>query len=42
MLEENMIDALYDVQSFDLEAVNSYKVNKNHHGMSSSKYAKSF
>ncbi|HHU56052.1 MAG TPA: citrate lyase subunit alpha [Acholeplasmataceae bacterium] len=42
MLEENMIDALYDVQSFDLEAVNSYKVNKNHHGMSSSKYANPF
>ncbi|HEY8445445.1 MAG TPA: citrate lyase subunit alpha [Bacilli bacterium] len=39
MLEEGLIDALYDVQCFDLDAVRSYKENKNHFGMSSSKYA---
>ncbi len=39
LLEKKMIEALYDVQCFDLEAVRSYKVNPTHYGMSSSKYA---
>lgn len=39
MLEEGLIEKLYDVQCFDLEAVRSYKENKNHLGMSSSVYA---
>jgi citrate lyase subunit alpha/citrate CoA-transferase len=39
MLENGLISDLYDVQCFDLEAVRSYKQNKNHHPMSSSKYA---
>ncbi len=39
LLEKSMIDDLYDVQCFDLEAVRSYRVNPNHHGMSSSEYA---
>lgn len=39
MLEEGLVKNLYDVQCFDLEAVRSYRSNKNHHGMSSSKYA---
>lgn len=39
MLEQGLIDKLYDVQCFDLEAVRSYRENKNHLPMSSSKYA---
>lgn len=39
LLEKNMIDDLYDVQCFDLEAVRSYRMNPTHHGMSSSEYA---
>lgn len=39
MLEQGLIDKLYDVQCFDLEAVRSYKENNNHLPMSSSKYA---
>ena len=39
MLEQGLIDELHDVQCFDLEAVRSYRENKNHHPMSSSKYA---
>lgn len=39
MLEEGLIEKLYDVQCFDLEAVRSYRENKNHIPMSSSKYA---
>lgn len=39
MLESNLIKHLYDVQCFDLEAVRSYRENKNHIGMSSSRYA---
>ena len=39
MLEAGLINELWDVQCFDLEAVRSYKVNKKHYGMSSSKYA---
>lgn len=39
MLEEGLINELWDVQCFDLEAVRSYRENKKHYGMSSSKYA---
>lgn len=39
MLEEGLFDYLMDVQCFDLDAVKSYAKNKNHHGMSASKYA---
>lgn len=38
MLDEGLIEKLYDVQCFDLDAVKSYSTNKNHIGMSSSKY----
>jgi citrate lyase subunit alpha/citrate CoA-transferase len=38
MLEENLFDNLYDVQCFDLEAVDSYRKNKDHLGMSASEY----
>ena len=36
------MDKLFDVQCFDLEAVRSYRENKNHIGMSASKYANPF
>ncbi|MFK5884001.1 MAG: citrate lyase subunit alpha, partial [Candidatus Izemoplasma sp.] len=39
MLEEGLVDKLYDVQCFDLEAVKSLKRNKNHIAISASKYA---
>ncbi len=39
MLEEGLIDSLYDVQSFDLEAVKSIERNANHFEMSASMYA---
>ncbi|MDD4212784.1 MAG: citrate lyase subunit alpha [Bacilli bacterium] len=39
LLEKKMIERLYDVQCFDLEAVRSYRENANHIGMSSSQYA---
>lgn len=39
MLEEGLFDYLMDVQCFDLDAVKSYAKNKNHYGMSASKYA---
>lgn len=39
MLEEGLFDYLMDVQCFDLDAVKSYAKNKNHQGMSASKYA---
>lgn len=39
MLEEGLVEELYDVQCFDLKAVESYKKNPNHHGMSASFYA---
>ena len=42
MLEENKMDKLYDVQCFDFEDVRSYRENKNHIGMSASKYANPF
>ena len=42
MFEHQLFDDLYDVQSFDLEAVESYKNNKHHHSMDASKYANPF
>jgi len=42
MFESHLFKDLYDVQSFDLEAVNSYKHNKNHHLMDASQYANPF
>ena len=38
MLESGLLESLNDVQCFDLEAVRSYRENKAHHAMSSSKY----
>lgn len=38
MLEEGLIDELYDVQCFDLEAVRSIRENKNHHAISAFQY----
>lgn len=42
MLEEGLIDKIYDVQSFDLSAVKSLKENSNHIAISGSKYANPF
>lgn len=42
MYEHNLFKKLYDVQSFDLTAVNSYKTNKDHILMSASTYANPF
>jgi len=39
MLEENLVEKLYDVQCFDLEAIESLNKNKNHISISASKYA---
>src|SRR6056297_337071 len=39
MLEENLLEALLDVQSFDLEAVRSFRENQNHIEMGASFYA---
>ncbi|PAB60072.1 citrate lyase subunit alpha [Anaeromicrobium sediminis] len=38
MLNEGYFRTLVDVQCFDLDAINSYKENRNHQGMSASKY----
>lgn len=38
MLEEGLFRALFDVQCFDLSAVESYKNNRTHQGMSASMY----
>ncbi|WIV10482.1 citrate lyase subunit alpha [Proteiniborus sp. MB09-C3] len=38
MFEEGLFDALFDVQCFDLKAVESYRDNKRHQGMSASMY----
>jgi len=38
MLDEDLFDKLYDVQCFDLEAVQSYSKNSSHIGISASKY----
>ena len=42
MLEEGLLDDLYDVQCFDLDAIRSYKENSHHHGMGASLYANPF
>lgn len=42
MLEEGLVDRLYDVQSFDLEAVSSIGKNANHLAISASSYANPF
>jgi len=42
MFEKHIFKDLYDVQSFDLEAVHSYKNNKKHHLMDASQYANPF
>jgi len=39
MLEAGLVEALYDVQCFDLDAALSVKNNANHHAMSASEYA---
>lgn len=39
MAKEGLLEKLYDVQCFDLDAVNSYANNSFHNGMSDSKYA---
>ncbi len=39
MLEEGLVEKLYDVQCFDLDAVRSIKENNNHISISASKYA---
>ncbi|AIO18762.1 Citrate lyase alpha chain [Candidatus Izimaplasma bacterium HR1] len=39
MLEENLVEKLYDVQCFDLEAISSLSRNKEHHAISASRYA---
>jgi citrate lyase subunit alpha/citrate CoA-transferase len=39
LLEEGMVDKLYDVQCFDLAAIDSLKKNANHISISASKYA---
>lgn len=39
MLEENLVEKLYDVQCFDLEAISSLQRNPNHIAISSSLYA---
>lgn len=42
MLEAGLFKELYDVQCFDLDAVNSYAMNKNHKAMSASEYGNPF
>jgi citrate lyase subunit alpha/citrate CoA-transferase len=42
MYNHKLFDKLYDVQSFDLTAVNSYKQNANHKLMTASEYANPF
>lgn len=39
MLEEGLVDKLYDVQCFDLDAIDSLSRNKHHYAISASKYA---
>ena len=39
MLQEKMVKTLYDVQCFDLDAVESLKNNSNHQAISASQYA---
>lgn len=42
MLNQGLFEHLYDVQCFDLEAVESYHKNKNHIGISASEYGNPF
>ena len=42
MLEDGLLEDLYDVQCFDLDAIKSYKDNPHHHGMGASLYANPF
>ena len=42
MLEEGLLNDLYDVQCFDLDAIKSYNENSHHHGMGASLYANPF
>ncbi|MCF7924042.1 MAG: citrate lyase subunit alpha [Candidatus Izimaplasma sp.] len=42
MLEEGLFKKLYDVQCFDLDAVKSFRKNKNHIAMSASEYGNPF
>lgn len=42
MLEEGLFENLYDVQCFDLDAVNSVQKNSNHIAISASKYGNPF
>ncbi len=42
MLEQGLFDKLYDVQCFDLDAVESFHKNKNHLAMSASEYGNPF
>lgn len=42
MLNKGLFKELYDVQCFDLDAVKSYHINKNHKAMSASKYGNPF
>ncbi len=42
MLENNLIESIWDVQSFDLEAIKSLRDNENHFAMSASKYGNPF
>ena len=42
MLNEGLLEELWDVQCFDLDAVKSIASNKNHHFMSASLYANPF
>lgn len=39
MQKKGLLEKLYDVQCFDIDAVKSYNENPNHYGMSGSKYA---
>ena len=39
MQKEGLLEDLYDVQCFDIDAVHSYNENPHHHGMSGSEYA---
>ena len=42
MLDEGLLNELYDVQCFDLKAVQSISHNPNHHAISGSRYANAF
>jgi len=42
MLDEGLFKALYDVQCFDLDAIDSYQRNRNHLAMSASEYGNPF